>query len=58
MLNWLIRIVEAHGNILLSPEETVLAGSEECKMLDHQNIKIADSSMYYVAYTLLMCENM
>ena len=57
MLNWLIWIIETHGNQLLSPEDIVLAGSEECKMEeDHQNINIVDSSVCYNAYTLFICK--
>ena len=38
MINWM---VEAHGTQLFSPEDIVLAESEECQMEeDHQNIKI------------------
>ena len=38
----------AHGTQLLTPEDIVLAGSEECLMeKDFQNIKFVDSSVGY-----------
>ena len=54
MLIWSIWIIKAHDNRLLSPEDILLAGSEEYwTEEDHQNIKIAD-----IAYPLLICGNM
>ena len=59
MLNWFIKIINAHGTQLLSPEDIVQAGSEECLTEeDHQNIKIVDSTVFYNARPLLISGNM
>ena len=59
MLNWFIWIIMAHGTQLLTPEDIVLAGSEECLMeKDPQNIKIDEVSACYNAHALLNCGNM